>query len=70
MEPNENVSTRYKLLYKHAVTTMKETGISIEISCDAQVFGTEKTIFILHENVISLCEFGMVGQAAISAYIA
>ncbi|KAL8125435.1 hypothetical protein AgCh_012939 [Apium graveolens] len=70
MEINKNVPKRFRLLYKHATTFMKSTGNSIQIPCDAEVFGVEKRIFILHENIIALLEFKMIGQAAISAYMA
>ncbi|KAL8120247.1 hypothetical protein AgCh_017410 [Apium graveolens] len=70
MEINKNVPKRFWLLYKHATTCMKSTGNSIQIPCDAEVFGVEKRIFILHENIIALLEFKMIGQAAISAYMA
>ncbi|XP_074347261.1 uncharacterized protein LOC141686103 [Apium graveolens] len=70
MEINKNVPKRFRLLYKYATTFMKSTGNSIQIPCDAEVFGVEKRIFILHENIIALLEFKMIGQAAISAYMA
>ncbi|XP_074377610.1 uncharacterized protein LOC141719127 [Apium graveolens] len=70
MEINKNIPKRFRLLYKHATTFMKSTGNSIQIPCDAEVFGVEKRIFILHENIIALLEFKMIGQAAISAYMA
>lgn len=67
---NENVPERYKLLYKHASCFMKETGASIQIPCDVELFGMERTIFLLHENIIALSEFEMIGQAIISTYMA
>lgn len=67
---NENVPERYKMLYKHASCFMKETGASIQIPCDFDLFGVERTIFLLHENIIALSEFKMVGQAVISTYMA
>lgn len=67
---NKNVPQRFWLLYKHATTFMKSTSSSIQIPCDAEIFGADKTIFILHENIVSLLEFTMIGQGAISAYIA
>ncbi|KAL6578540.1 hypothetical protein OROMI_008756 [Orobanche minor] len=70
MEINKNVPQRFRLLYKHATTFMKSTGNSIQIPCDAEVFGVEKMILILHENVIDLLEFKVIGQAAISSYMA
>lgn len=57
-------------MYKHATVFMKATGESIPIPCDPSVFGVEKTIYILHENLTALLEFDMIGQAAISAYMA
>ena len=69
MNPNKKVPHRFKLLYKHAVTFMKERGDSIQIVCDAQLFGLAKTIYVLHENVIDLLKFGMIGQAVISTYM-
>ncbi|XP_074346995.1 uncharacterized protein LOC141685814 [Apium graveolens] len=70
MKLNKNVPKQYKVLYKHAAVFMKATGESIPIPCDSDVFGTEKIIYILHENVKALLEFDMIGQAAISAYMA
>lgn len=70
IEINKNVPKRFRLLYKHATTFMKSTGNSIQIPCDAEVFGVEKRIFILHENITALLEFNMIGQGAISAYMA
>ncbi|XP_074325293.1 uncharacterized protein LOC141662148 [Apium graveolens] len=70
MKLNKNVPKQYKVLYKHVVVFMKATEESIPIPCDSDVFGTEKTIYILHENVKALLEFDMIGQAAISAYMA
>lgn len=69
-EPNKNVPSSFKMLYKHAKTFMAATGTSVPIPCDAEVFGVEKTIYMLHENIIALLEFEMLGQAAISAYMA
>lgn len=66
---NKNVPQRFRFLNKHATTFMKLTGSSIQIPCDAEIFGADKTIFILHENIVSLLEFTMIGQGAISAYI-
>ncbi|XP_074355827.1 uncharacterized protein LOC141695484 [Apium graveolens] len=70
MKLNKNVPKQYKVLYKNAAVFMKATGESIPIPCDSDVFGTEKIIYILHENVKALLEFDMIGQAAISAYMA
>ena len=49
---------------------MKASGESIPIPCDPDMFGVEKTIYILHENLRALLEFDMIGQAAIAAYMA
>ncbi|KAL1823826.1 hypothetical protein ACET3Z_010604 [Daucus carota] len=49
---------------------MKATGASIQIPCDADVFGAVKTIFVLQENLISLLEFDMIGQSVVGAYMA
>ncbi|KAK1401439.1 putative Ulp1 protease family catalytic domain-containing protein [Heracleum sosnowskyi] len=67
---NKNVPSEYKFLYNHVTTTMKESGESVPIPCDPFVFGNEKIIYILPENLKALLEFDMIGQAAISAYIA
>ncbi|KAL6565696.1 hypothetical protein OROHE_004751 [Orobanche hederae] len=52
-----------------AMTLMKDGGDSIQIPCDEVVFGYEKIIYVLHENVLALLKFEMVGQAVISAYM-
>ncbi|KAL1826336.1 hypothetical protein ACET3Z_004748 [Daucus carota] len=70
VEINKKVPQRFRLLYKHAITFMKSSGGSIQMPCDAEVFGAEKTIFILAENIIALFEFQMIGQGALSAYMA
>lgn len=70
VELTKNVPPIFKLLYKHATTYMKSTGKSIQIPCDRDVFGVEKKIYVLAENVVSLLEFNMIGQSAISAYMA
>lgn len=49
---------------------MQETGASIQIPCDFDLFGMERTIFLLHENIIALSEFEMIGQVIISTYMA
>ncbi|XP_074364814.1 uncharacterized protein LOC141705829 [Apium graveolens] len=67
---SKKVPRQYKVLYKHATTFMKASGESIPIPCDSDVFEVEKTIYILHENLKALLEFDMIGQAAISAYMA
>lgn len=69
VEISKNVPQRFRLLYKHATTFMKSTGTSIQIPCDVEIFGVPKIVFILHENIIALLEFEMIGQAAISAYM-
>lgn len=51
------------------MTLMKNVGDSIQIPCDAVVFGKEQTIFLLHENILALLQFNMIGQAVISAYM-
>ena len=68
-EPPESVPKRWRLIYKHAMTLMKNGGASIQIPCDAEVFGKETTIFLLHENVLALLQYEMIGQAVISAYM-
>lgn len=68
VEISKKVPARFKLLYKHA-TVMKDSGLSIPIPCDAEVFGFEKVIYILHENIIALLNFGQIGQSAICAYM-
>ncbi|XP_074342473.1 uncharacterized protein LOC141680040 [Apium graveolens] len=70
LQPSENVPRRFMLLYKHAVTIMKEANDSIQIPCGEEVFGVEKLIYLLHENVMALLGFKMIGQAAISTYMA
>ena len=49
---------------------MKSTRGSIQMLCDAEVFGGEKMIFILVENKTTFLELEMIGQGAISAYMA
>ncbi|XP_063944731.1 uncharacterized protein LOC135151101 [Daucus carota subsp. sativus] len=66
----KKVPSKYKVLYKHASTFMKATGASVQIPCDADVFGAVKTIFVLQENLISLLEFDMIGQSVVGAYMA
>lgn len=67
---HEKVPSNFKLLYKHAKSFMKDTGTSIPIPCAAEVFGIEKIIYILHENIIALLEYDMIGQSTICAYMA
>lgn len=68
VEISKNVPNRFRLLYKHA-TIMKASGSSIPIPCDVEVFGFEKVIYILHENIIALLDFDRIGQSAICAYM-
>ena len=68
MDTNEKVPSRSRLLYKQA-SVMKESGMSNEIPCDYPVFGADKRIYVLSENIIALCTFGMIGQAAIATYM-
>ncbi|KAL6576522.1 hypothetical protein OROHE_000303 [Orobanche hederae] len=67
--PPQNVPKRWRLLYKHAETIMKETGVSIKIPCDKEVLGVDKRVCLVHEEVLALLKFQMVGQAATSAYM-
>ena len=69
VELKKNVSNCYKLLYKHTTTFMKASAASIQIPFDVEIFGNEKTIFILHENLTCLLEFQMIGQAIITTYM-
>lgn len=70
VKPNKNVPRQFMLLHMHAVTILKQNSESIQIPCDAEVFGRDKTIFLLDENVMALLEFNMIGQAIISTYMA
>ncbi|XP_074355676.1 uncharacterized protein LOC141695319 [Apium graveolens] len=70
VKPTDNVPRRFMLLYRHAMVILKESGDSIQIPCGAEVFGVEKVIFLLHENVMALLEFKMIGQGIISTYMA
>lgn len=65
----DKVPKCFRLLYKHASSIMKATGASLQIPCDIEVFGVENTIFLLHDSIIELLEFRMIGQAVISAYM-
>lgn len=49
---------------------MQTAGVSIQVECKSEVFGHEKTIYLLHENVLALLEFDMLGQAVITSYMA
>ncbi|XP_074347478.1 uncharacterized protein LOC141686337 [Apium graveolens] len=69
-KPGAKVPKGFKLLYKHVITWMKTTGVSIQVRCEPNVFGHEKTIYLLHENVVSLLEFEMLGQAVVASYMA
>lgn len=68
-EVGDNVPQRYRLLYKHATTYMAVSGTPIQLPCDIEVFGVEKTIFVLHESIISLVKYEMIGQAIIASYM-
>ena len=70
MKVGNKVPRQFKVLYKHVTTFMQASGESIPIPYDPDVFGVEKTIYILHENLRALLEFDMIGQAAIAAYMA
>ncbi|XP_074365577.1 uncharacterized protein LOC141706680 [Apium graveolens] len=70
VKPKDNVPHRFRLLYKFASTVMKGSGNSIPVPFDFQIFGIERTIYLLHENVLELLEFKMIGQPAISTYMA
>ncbi|KAL8091616.1 hypothetical protein AgCh_034029 [Apium graveolens] len=68
-KPSAIVPKGFKLLYKHVVTWMKTTGVSIQIKCEKEVFGHEKVIYLLHENVQAVLEFEMLGQAILASYM-
>lgn len=68
-ERSKNVPKRYTLLYKYASVDMKASGIPIQLPCDVEVFGEEKTIFVLDENLLALLKYEMLGQAIIAAYM-
>ena len=70
MKPSLKVPKGFNLLYKHATIWIKNTGLSIKIVCDVDVFGHEKTIYLIDENILSLLEFKMLGQAVFAAYMA
>ncbi|KAL6582595.1 hypothetical protein OROMI_004673 [Orobanche minor] len=59
--PPQNVPNRWRLLHKHAETIMKEAGVSIKIPCDKEVFGVDKRVCLVHEEVLALFKFQMVG---------
>ena len=67
--PGVKVQKRFALLYKHATSYMQVTGASIQIPCDAEVFGRPLTIYLLNENVVALLEFQMIGQAVITTFM-
>ncbi|KAL1826534.1 hypothetical protein ACET3Z_004946 [Daucus carota] len=67
--PPENVPKRWRILYKHAMTIMKEIVVSVKIPCDRQVFGCDKKLCLLQEELLALLQFNMVGQSAKSAYM-
>ena len=56
-------------MYKHVKGYMAVTWESIQLPCDVAVFGAEKTIFMLQENLLELLQYRMIGQAVISAYM-
>lgn len=68
-KPTAKVPKGFNLLFKHATTWMKNYGMTMQMQCGQEVFGHEKTIFLLHENILSLLEYQMIGQAVISAYM-
>lgn len=70
VKPSPKVPKGFNLLYKHATIWMKNTGVSIKIVCDPDVFGHEKTVYLIDENILSLLEFKMLGQAVLAAYMA
>lgn len=67
-EPNENVLKHFRRLYDHT-TLMKDDKSVLPISCTVEVFGGDRTIYLLHENLIALFKFEMIGQAIISTYM-
>ncbi|KAL8132165.1 hypothetical protein AgCh_007888 [Apium graveolens] len=67
-EPNENVLKHFRRLYDHT-TLMKDDKSVLPISCNAGVFGGTRTIYLLHENLIALFKFEMIGQAIIATYM-
>lgn len=68
-KPGENVPKGFGLLYKHATGYMTVTRESVQLPCDAQMFGDEKTIFVLQENLLALLQYKIIGQAVLSAYM-
>ncbi|KAL8112149.1 hypothetical protein AgCh_019735 [Apium graveolens] len=68
-KPSAKVPKGFNLLYKHDVTWMKTTGVSIQIKCEKEVFGHEKVIYLLHENVQAVLEFEILGQAVLASYM-
>ncbi|KAL8107429.1 hypothetical protein AgCh_023997 [Apium graveolens] len=68
-KPSAKVPKGFNLLYKHVVTWMKTTGVSIQIKCEKEVFGHGKVIYLLHENVQAVSEFEMLGQAVLASYM-
>lgn len=69
VEPDENVPEGFGLLYKHATGHMAITGEAIQLPCDVEVFGVDKTIFMLQENLLELLKYKKIGQAVISTYM-
>ncbi|XP_074363148.1 uncharacterized protein LOC141703572 [Apium graveolens] len=69
VKPKDNVPPRFRLLNKFASTMMKESGNSISVPCDFQIFGIERTVYLLNENILKLLEFKLIGQSPISTYM-
>ena len=59
-----------QLLYKHAKVTMNKTGLAIMTKLDDEVFGYDKDLVILTENVLNLLEMCWIGSGVIEAYMA
>lgn len=68
-ERNENVPEHLRLLYDHTTTFMNDNKSVLPIQCNVEVFGGDRTIFLLHENLIALFKFEKIGQAIISTYM-
>ncbi|XP_074328253.1 uncharacterized protein LOC141666155 [Apium graveolens] len=69
-KPSAKVPKGFKLLYKHAVTWMKTTGVSIQIKYEKEMFGHDNVIYLLHENVQAVLEFEMLGKVVLESYMA
>ena len=48
---------------------MQVTGDLIQVPYDVEIYGLEETIFVLHENLLALLEYEMIGQAIFSTYM-